>query len=148
MSEEKTVTFPTLQHFTKKEQLKLMLFGTERIVGIAKAFDSEIERAFKIEKTTRKNAHNISAKSMGGNPFIDSDEGDAGTLCQEMEMSYQRFERSNGFLKKLCTARKMFLISPEQYGHCVICGNIIPTERLEIVPHASKCIKCKQKQYK
>ncbi len=30
----------------------------------------------------------------------------------------------------------------DEYGQCVECGNTIPLQRLEIIPHADKCVEC------
>lgn len=42
------------------------------------------------------------------------------------------------------------LISAQKgkYGICESCGNPIEPERLEILPHTTLCVKCKQKQEK
>jgi DnaK suppressor protein len=32
------------------------------------------------------------------------------------------------------------------YGSCVTCGEPIPRERLEALPHASQCVACKSKE--
>lgn len=35
-----------------------------------------------------------------------------------------------------------------EYGKCESCGQLISRERLEVVPHARLCIKCKEKEEK
>jgi DnaK suppressor protein len=32
------------------------------------------------------------------------------------------------------------------YGRCLTCGQAIPPERLEAIPHASQCVSCKSKE--
>jgi len=39
-------------------------------------------------------------------------------------------------------------ISENNFGKCITCGEMITKERLETVPWATKCIKCKQKEEK
>lgn len=32
------------------------------------------------------------------------------------------------------------------YGYCKYCGDVIPAERLRVVPGALQCVKCKEKE--
>lgn len=36
------------------------------------------------------------------------------------------------------------LINNNSYGHCIDCGSSIPTERLELVQEALRCLQCRQ----
>ena len=38
------------------------------------------------------------------------------------------------------------LIDRDEYGNCVDCGMPIPVKRLEIIPHATFCVKCAEKK--
>jgi DnaK suppressor protein len=43
------------------------------------------------------------------------------------------------------TAAALRRIDDGTYGTCLICGQTIPVERLELVPHAGCCVRCTQR---
>lgn len=57
------------------------------------------------------------------------------------EQSAAMIRRQTKILQALDAALKR--IENGEYGHCVICGNLIDTERLQIVPHTRHCMECK-----
>ena len=60
---------------------------------------------------------------------------------EEMEKSYYWMDRENKFLQYL--NRSLEMIEEGTFGICKTCGELIGKERLEEVPHTSKCFKCK-----
>lgn len=52
-------------------------------------------------------------------------------------------------LEQLRTAVKSAIgrVEGGTYGVCETCGNPIPPERLEALPHASQCVSCKSKEH-
>jgi RNA polymerase-binding protein DksA len=69
-----------------------------------------------------------------------------GTDTMEREKTFLFASREGKFLNHLDDALKR--IEKGEYGFCTDCGNLIDKERLEAVPHAQLCIKCKLKKGK
>jgi DnaK suppressor protein len=69
-----------------------------------------------------------------------------GTDTMEREKTFLFASREGKFLNYLDDALKR--IEKGEYGFCIDCGNLIDKERLEAVPHAQLCIKCKLKKGK
>ena len=75
------------------------------------------------------------------NAIYSSHMADASTDQEEMEKSYYWMDRENKFLQYLNRALEM--IEDGSFGICTDCGARIGKERLEEVPHTSKCFNCK-----
>ncbi len=71
---------------------------------------------------------------------------DVGTDAQEREKAFLWLSRENKFLTHLNAALER--IKNGEYGVCIECGELIPKERLEEVPHTQHCVKCKNKPKK
>ncbi|MDD3716466.1 MAG: TraR/DksA family transcriptional regulator [Candidatus Marinimicrobia bacterium] len=69
---------------------------------------------------------------------------DVGTDAQEREKAFMQYARENKFLTFLDKALERIENDPN-YGYCVECGDRIPDERLDVVPHTTHCVKCKSK---
>jgi len=67
-----------------------------------------------------------------------------GTDTMEREKTFLFASREGKFLNYLDDALKR--IDKGDYGFCLDCGSLIDKERLEAVPHAQLCIKCKLKR--
>jgi DnaK suppressor protein len=67
-----------------------------------------------------------------------------GTDTMEREKTFLFASREGKFLNYLEDALKR--IEKGEYGFCLDCGSLIDKERLEAVPHAQLCIKCKMKR--
>ena len=78
------------------------------------------------------------------NAIYSSHMADASTDQQEMEKSYYWMGRENKFLQYLNRALEM--IEDGSFGMCADCGVRIGKERLEEVPHTSKCFNCKSQE--
>jgi RNA polymerase-binding transcription factor DksA len=68
---------------------------------------------------------------------------DAGTDSMEREKDFLWLSREKKYLGHLNNA--LDRISRNVYGVCIECGNLIPKERLEEVPHTQHCAACKNK---
>lgn len=69
---------------------------------------------------------------------------DIGTDNMEREKAFFFATREDRYLYHLEQALER--IEQGTYGHCHECGDEIARERLEAVPHARLCIKCKSKE--
>ncbi len=67
-----------------------------------------------------------------------------GTDAMEREKTFLFASREGKFLNYLDDALQR--IENGTYGFCSECGNLIDKERLEAVPHAHQCVKCKVKK--
>ncbi len=70
---------------------------------------------------------------------------DVGTDAQEREKDYLWLSREKKFLGHLNSA--LDRIDSGEYGVCIECGEFIPKERLEEVPHTQHCAQCKNKPH-
>ena len=75
------------------------------------------------------------------NAIYSSHMADASTDQEEMEKSYYWMGRENKFLQYL--NRSLEMIKEGTFGICTTCGELISKERLEEVPHTTKCFNCK-----
>ena len=75
------------------------------------------------------------------NAIYSSHMADASTDQEEMEKSYYWMDRENKFLQYL--NRSLDMIKEGTFGICTTCGELISKERLQEVPHTSKCFNCK-----
>ena len=64
-----------------------------------------------------------------------------GTDAMEREKTFLFASREGKFLNHLEDA--LLRIGKGEYGRCTECGKLIEKERLEAVPHAQQCLKCK-----
>jgi DnaK suppressor protein len=67
-----------------------------------------------------------------------------GTDAMEREKTFLFASREGKFLNYLDDALKR--IDVGTYGFCTECGVLIDKARLEAVPHAQQCVKCKMKK--
>ena len=71
---------------------------------------------------------------------------DQGTDTMEREMAFSFASREGRYLHHLNEA--LGRIEKGLYGKCRTCDNDISVKRLEAVPHATQCIKCKNSEEK
>ncbi len=71
---------------------------------------------------------------------------DHGTDAMEKEKLYSYASQKDSYLKALDEALER--IERDIYGKCEICDGLIPKKRLDVVPSARLCIKCKSDQEK
>ncbi len=68
---------------------------------------------------------------------------DAGTDSFEQEKNFMLMSRESDYYKNLFLALER--IDKEEFGVCVLCGELIVEERMIEVPNATKCVDCKIK---
>ena len=66
---------------------------------------------------------------------------DAGSDQQSLEHAYSIINRESSFLNYLDLSLQR--IDDSSFGVCFKCDELISKERLEEVPHATKCFDCK-----
>ena len=69
---------------------------------------------------------------------------DAGTDSYEREKGYHFINRETDYHKFLTKALER--IEDGSFGVCIICGELIPEERMIEVPNTTKCVECKERE--
>ena len=80
-------------------------------------------------------------KESTSNAIYSSHMADASSDHVELEKAYYMIARNKKFLGYLDKA--LVMIKDSTFGICEQCGKIISKERLEEVPHTTKCFDCK-----
>ncbi len=83
-------------------------------------------------------------ESIGSLSSYSNHMADLGTDAQEREKAYHFVSKEGRLLYHIDEALRR--IQNDTYGKCVECGEEINLDRLEAVPHARLCIKCKQSE--
>ena len=71
---------------------------------------------------------------------------DQGTDAMEREKQFLFASKEGRYLWHVNEALRRLYQSPEDFGTCHECGDEIGFERLDALPHARLCIKCKAKE--
>ena len=80
-------------------------------------------------------------KSSTSNAIYSSHMADASADHVEMEKAYYMIAREKKFLQ--CLDKAISMIKEGTFGICQKCKKLISKERLEEVPHTTKCFDCK-----
>jgi RNA polymerase-binding transcription factor DksA len=122
------------------EQKKDFLEGFDQdIMDISGYFERHIKIAREELSLAEKRLERIS-EDLG--PVPDPFQGD-GQNEEELTRALLEVNRFDKKLKFLLQRREEFLANPIKYQICSICGEKIPKERMEEVPHCRHCVKCK-----
>ena len=68
------------------------------------------------------------------------------TDAMEREKAFLFASKEGRFLFHIDEALRRLYKTPEQFGFCMECGEDIGQERLDALPHARLCIKCKERE--
>src|SRR5256884_8907685 len=71
---------------------------------------------------------------------------DQGTDAMEREKAFLFASQEGRYLWHVNQALRRLYQTPEKFGKCEQCGEDIVFERLDALPHARLCIKCKAKE--
>lgn len=71
---------------------------------------------------------------------------DQGTDAMEREKQFLFASKEGRYLWHVNEALRRLYFTPEKFGKCHECGDEIGFERLDALPHARLCIKCKAKE--
>jgi DnaK suppressor protein len=66
--------------------------------------------------------------------------GEDARVVADRSVSDAAFVRATAYLEEVDAALQRF--DAGTYGSCVSCGQAIPIERLEVVPAATRCVRC------
>ena len=71
---------------------------------------------------------------------------DQGTDAMEREKAFLFASKEGRLLYHIDEALRRLYRTPEEFGKCEECGEEIPFERLDALPHARLCIQCKERE--
>jgi DnaK suppressor protein len=71
---------------------------------------------------------------------------DQGTDAMEREKQFLFASKEGRYLWHVNEALRRLYSAPDKFGRCHECGEEISFERLDALPHARLCIKCKAKE--
>ena len=71
---------------------------------------------------------------------------DQGTDAMEREKQFLFASQEGRYLWHVNEALRRLYFTPEKYGKCQECGDEIDFDRIDALPHARLCIKCKAKE--
>ena len=71
---------------------------------------------------------------------------DQGTDAMEREKAFLFASKEGRHLYHIDEALRRLYRNPEEFGKCEECGEEISFERLDALPHARLCIRCKEKE--
>ncbi len=71
---------------------------------------------------------------------------DQGTDAMEREKAFLFASKEGRHLYHIDEALRRLYQAPEAFGKCEHCGEEISFERLDALPHARLCIRCKEKE--
>ena len=118
---------------SEKEKYKKLLLEKrkqmlEKMSGLNERFDSTLK------------------ESTGDHSSYSYHMADQGTDMMEREMAFMQTSKTGRFIYHIDEALRR--LETGDYGKCQNCGKQINPERLELVPHARLCIKCKSEEEK
>ena len=90
-------------------------------------------------------AEHLSGSDDGGSAYT-FHMADQGTDAVEREMAFLLASKEGRFLYHIDQALRRLYETPELYGLCGECGSEIGYERLDALPHARLCIRCKESE--
>ena len=93
------------------------------------------------EITVSKTKADEILKTSTSNALYSSHMADASSDHVELEKAYYMIARNKTFASYLDKALDM--INNKTFGICQVCNQLISKERLEEVPHTTKCFDCK-----
>ena len=93
------------------------------------------------EMNTSKDKADEILKSSTSNALYSSHMADASSDHVELEKAYYMIARNKTFLSHLDKA--LLMLQDCTFGICKVCEQLIKKERLEEVPHTTKCFDCK-----
>ena len=116
-----------------ENKLRIIKSFKDKILDRRKILSEEI-------KASKKRADEV-LKHSTSNAIYSSHMADASSDHVEMEKAYYMIAREKKYLQYLDKA--LMMIKEGTFGKCLDCDQLIDKERLEEVPHTTKCFNCK-----
>lgn len=124
---------------------KLKSYSTEELDHFKKLLIDKREALFRSVGYLKESSLDTPLNEYSGNHSTYSYHmADQGTDTQEREKAFFFAHREGRYLDHL--ERALERIDAGDFGRCVECGELVSKQRLEAVPHARMCIRCKSKE--
>ena len=102
---------------------------------------AELER---VEKRVEENEADLAEFLTGGNDGAGRDPADVGSSNFERDQELSLAANVKEMADQLRQALSLF--DTGEYGYCEVCGQPIGKGRLQVVPRATLCVRCKQRE--
>jgi RNA polymerase-binding protein DksA len=103
--------------------------------------ESERENYLRQAESLQAEADSLTEDREPGDVQFDEESGEGDTLAVERERDLALSAQARAAIEQIDEA--IAKIKAGTYGECENCGTTIPEERLEALPHAALCVKCK-----
>ncbi|MCZ7526180.1 MAG: TraR/DksA family transcriptional regulator [Acidimicrobiia bacterium] len=103
----------------------------------------ERERLLHQAEELQAEAEALAAEREQGDTQFDEESGEGDTLSVEREFDLRLSADARQTVVQI--DRALERMGTGDYGVCVSCGDRIPVARLEVIPYAELCVKCKQR---
>jgi RNA polymerase-binding protein DksA len=88
-------------------------------------------------------AEALASEREPGDTQFDEESGEGDTVSVERERDLALSSAARQTVEEI--DRALARIEDGSYGYCVTCGDRIPVARLEVIPWADQCVKCKSR---
>jgi DnaK suppressor protein len=106
-----------------------------------KALEEERTNYLRQAESLQAEADSLTEDREPGDVQFDEESGEGDTLAVERERDLALSAQARAAVEQIDLA--VAKINAGTYGECEKCGTTIPEERLEALPHAALCVKCK-----
>jgi DnaK suppressor protein len=106
-----------------------------------KALEEERINYLRQAESLQAEADSLTEDREPGDVQFDEESGEGDTLAVERERDLALSAQARAAVEQIDLA--VAKINAGTYGACEKCGTTIPEERLEALPHAALCVKCK-----
>ena len=120
-----------------------MAFSIEELREFELALLEEKRRILRQGKATDEIIESSGTDATSGEPTRRTHVAEVGGESHQVEVASRLKQMEGSVMREIIDALKR--IADGTYGVCVTCGKPIPRARLEIVPHASRCMDCLKK---
>lgn len=127
-----------------KKNMKLNYYGKRELKQFEKIIFEKKKEIFENLETLKETMLDANSGEYDNDSMNFSMHAEQGSDAMEREKTFLFASRESKFLNYLDDALKR--IKKGDYGMCVDCQKLISKKRLEAVPHAQLCVKCKLKK--
>jgi DnaK suppressor protein len=106
-----------------------------------RALETERATYLRQAESLQAEADSLTEDREPGDVQFDEESGEGDTLAVERERDLALSAQARAAVEQIDLA--IVKIQAGTYGSCDTCGNAIPEERLEALPHAALCVTCK-----
>ncbi|HEY8525915.1 MAG TPA: TraR/DksA C4-type zinc finger protein [Acidimicrobiales bacterium] len=106
-----------------------------------KALEAERATYVRQAESLQAEADSLTEDREPGDVQFDEESGEGDTLAVERERDLTLSAQARAAVEQIDAA--LAKIKAGTYGQCENCGTTIPEERLEALPYAALCVKCK-----